>query len=127
MIQWFSKNEKSAIATICSTNITINKPGMEMISTAYACMLGLDSDDEKIAIQPISKDEYDGRQFPLECMFVLSGGKTYTRISSTDFVSRVGDFLHYDFKKKPKKFNCFFDQHENLLIIDLKKEIEAND
>lgn len=127
MIQWFSKNEKTAIATISSTNITINKPGMEMISSTYACMLGLDCDDGKIAIQPISKDEYDNRQFPLECMFVLSGGKTYTRISSTDFVSRVGAFLHYDFKQKPKKFNCFFDQHENLLIIDLKKEIEAND
>lgn len=124
MIQWFSKNEKKASATIYSTNITINKTGMDMISNAYAAMLGLDSDDGKIAIQPISKDDYDAKMYPEENMFILSGGKTYTRISSTDFVSKIGDFLEYDFKSNPKKFSCYFDQHEGLLIIDLKKEVK---
>ncbi len=124
MIQWFSKNEKKATATIYSTNITINKTGMDMISTAYAAMLGLDSDDAKIAIQPISKDDYDAKLYPEDNMFLLSGGKTYTRISSTDFVSKVGEFLKYDFKEKPRKFSCYYDQHESLLIIDLKKEVE---
>lgn len=123
MIQWFSKNEKKATATIYSTNITINKAGADMIGNAYAAMFGLDSDDSKIAIQPISKDEYDSKAFPEDNMFVLSGGKTYTRISSTEFVNRISDFLGYDFKKKSKKYSCYYDQHESLLIIDLKKEV----
>lgn len=127
MIQWFSKNEKSAIATIYSTNITINKVGMEKISTAFAVMLGLDCDDCKVALQPISKDQYDNKEFSDEYMFVLSGGKTYTRISSTDFVSKIGEYLNVDFKAKPRKYVCYYDQHENLLVIDLKKEVKEND
>lgn len=124
MIQWFSKNEKKATATIYQTNITINKIGMEMISEAYACLLGLDSDDYKIAIQPVSKDQYDSKSFPEDNMFILSGGKTYTRISSTEFVNHVAELLNYDFKNGAKKFSCFYDQHESLLIIDLKKEVK---
>ncbi len=123
MIKWFSKNEKKATASIYSTNITINKTGADMIGDAYAAMVGLDVDDSKIAIQPISKDQYDSKTYPEDNMFILSGGKTYTRISSTDFVNMVGNFLNYDFKKKPKKYSCYYDQHESLLIIDLKKEV----
>ena len=123
MIQWFSKNEKTATATFYPTNITINKPGMDMLKDAYACMLGLDVDDGKGAIQPISKDQYDKKAFPTDFMFVLSGGKTYTRISSTDFVSKVGEYLGYDFHDGTKKYECYFDQHESILVINLKKEV----
>ncbi len=123
MIQWFSKNEKKANVTIYPTNITINKTGSEMIKDAYAVMLGLDSDDSKVAIQPINKDQYDEKAYPEDNMFLLSGGKTYARISSTDFVNKIGEYLNYDFKEKPRKYECYFDQHESLLIIDLKKEV----
>ncbi len=123
MIEWFSKNEKKAVATIYPTNITINKAGVDMLDDAYAVMLGLDSDEAKIAIQPISKDQYDEKSFPEENMFTLSGGKTYSRISSTEFVNRIGDFLSYNFKQEPKKYACNFDKQTGLLIIDLKKEV----
>ena len=123
MIEWFSKNEKKAVATIYPTNITINKVGVTMLDDAYAAMLGLDSAEAKIAIQPISKDQYDEKSFPEENMFTLSGGKTYSRISSTEFVNRIGDFLSYNFKQAPKKYICHFDKQTGLLIIDLKKEV----
>lgn len=123
MIQWFSKNEKRAVATIYSTNITINKAGTEMMGYAYAAMVGLDKDDSKVAVQPIGLDEYEAKSYPEENMLLLSGGKAYTRISSTDFVARIGAFLGHDFKEKPRKYDCYFDQHEGLLIIDLKKEV----
>ncbi len=124
MIQWFSKNENKATATIYPTNITINKSGMEMISSAYAAMLGLDEDDMKIALQPVSKDEYDQGIYPLDNLFLLSGGKTYTRVSSTDFVNKVSRYMNIDFHEKSRKYVCYFDQHESLLIIDLKKEVD---
>lgn len=126
MIQWFSKNEKSAFATIYSTNITINKTGSEMIKDAYAVMLGLDEDDYKIALQPISQDEYEKKEYPVDNMFVLSGGKTYARVSSTDFVEKVSSLMGCNYKEKTRKYSCFYDQHEKLLIIDLKKEVSHN-
>lgn len=126
MIQWFSKNEKSAFVTIYPTNITINKAGSAMLKDSYAVMLGLDEDDYKIALQPISQDEYEKREFPVDNMFVLSGGKTYARVSSTDFVEKVACLMGCNFKEKARKYPCFYDQHEKLLVIDLKKEVSHN-
>ena len=99
MFQWFSKSEKNAIATIYSTNITINKPGVDILANSYAVMLGLDESNYKIALHPIS-------------------------VSSTDFVSKIGNLINHDFSKKPLKYKCYYDQKENLLIIDLRKEIK---
>lgn len=57
-------------------------------------------------------------------MFVLSGGKSYIRVSPTDFVSKIRNLINLDFSKKPLKYKCYYDQKENLLIIDLRKEIK---
>ncbi len=125
MIQWFRKNDdKKMVATIYPTNITINKPGLEKISNAYAAMVGLDDDEMKIAIKPLTKTEYESHHYPEENLFILSGGKTYTRISSTDFVNYVSMKLNKDFKQEPKKYACDYVREEEMLFIDLRKEIE---
>ena len=94
-----------------------------MISTAYAVLLGIDEDNSLIAIHPINKDEYDMEQYPIDQMFILSGGKTYTRISSTEFVMKVANFMKCDFKEHQKKYSCYYDDKQGLLFIDLKKEL----
>lgn len=53
-------------------------------------MLRLDVSNYKIALHPISQDDYESKKYPEENMFVLSGGKSYVRVSSTDFVSKIG-------------------------------------
>ena len=58
MFQWFSKNENNAVTTIYPTNITINKPGVDLLANSYAVMLGLDVSNYKIALHPISQDDY---------------------------------------------------------------------
>jgi hypothetical protein len=125
-INWFSRADKESLATIYPTNITINKPGSEKLIEAYAAYIGIVKDEKLVAIKPVSKDVYDKEGgHSREMLFVLSGGKTYTRISSTDFVSRIGQVLGYDFAKDgSKKFSCQFDEGEGVLFIDLKKEVK---
>ena len=101
MFQWFSKNEKNAVATIYPTNITINKPGVDLLANSYTVMLRLDVSNYKIALHPISQDDYESKKYPEENTFVLSGGKSYVRVSSTDFVSKIGNLINHDFSKKP--------------------------
>lgn len=122
-INWFSRADKESIATIYQTNITINKPGSEKLLTAYAAYIGIDAEGKAVAIKPISKDQYDEGGFEKDMVFLLSGGKTYTRVSSTDFVEKIGETIGYDFSSGPKKFSCQFDDSEGMLIIDLKKEV----
>lgn len=72
MFQWFSKSEKNAIATIYSTNITINKPGVDILANSYAVMLGLDESNYKIALHPISQDDYESKNIQkITCLFSL--------------------------------------------------------
>ena len=123
MIQWFNKNDKKMMATIYPTNITINKPGLDKISHASACMVGIDEEEKKIAIRPLTKTQFDSHLFDEGSIFVLSGGKTYTRISSTEFVNVISDLLGYDFKNGVKKFSCTYDDESDMLMIDLTKEV----
>lgn len=124
MIQWFNKNDKKMIATIYSTNITINKPGLDKISNAYAAMVGVDEDEMRIALKPLTKGQYDSHLYPEDSILLLSGGKTYTRISSTDFVNVISDLLSCDFKEGAKKYPCIYDEKEEILFIDLRKEVD---
>ncbi len=125
MIQWFQKNDnKKMMATIYATNITINKPGLEKISDAYAAMVGLDLDEMKIVVKPLTKTEYESKRYPQESLFTLSGGKTYTRISSTDFVTHVSEKTKLDFTTSPRKFVCDYVRVDDMLYIDLTKEVK---
>ncbi len=123
MIQWFNKNDKKMMATIYPTNITINKPGLDKISHAYAAMVGIDEEEKMIAVRPLTKSQFESHLYPEGSIFVLSGGKTYTRISSTEFVNVVSDLLGYDFKTGVKKFSCTYDDKNDMLMIDLRKEV----
>lgn len=94
------------------------------MANSYTVMLRLDVSNYKIALHPISQDDYESKKYPEENMFVLSGGKSYVRVSSTDFVSKIGNLINHDFSKSTLKYECHYDQKENLLIIDLRKEIK---
>lgn len=94
------------------------------MANSYAVMLGLDVSNYKFALHPISQDDYKSKKYPEKNMSVLSGEKSYVRVSSTDFVSKIGNLINHNFSKKPLKYKCYYDQKENLLIIDLRKEIK---
>ncbi|MCF0112477.1 MAG: hypothetical protein HUJ60_00695, partial [Bacilli bacterium] len=70
-------------------------------------------------------DEVESGHYPKEAMFPFSGGDTYTRISSTEFVGAIAKAFGYDFKEGKKKFPCRFDAQEKSLIIDLSKEVTS--
>ena len=122
-IQWFSKGDKAEFATIYPTNITINKAGASNMQDAYAALLGLDEEKKTVVIKPVSKDKYDGGFYDKDSLFILSGSKSYVRVSSTDFVNRISGLIKYDYSKGTKKYYCFYDKENEMLVIDLKKEV----
>jgi len=121
--EWFSRSDKESYATIYKTNITINKSGSSSLQSAYAAILGLDYENKLIAIKPIDKEKTEDGTLDKDMVFVLSGGDTYTRISSTDFVSKVSEITSYDYSTGKKKYLCHYDNKDKVLIIDLAKEV----
>lgn len=122
-ITWFSRADKESFVTIYKTNITVNKIGSSKIKDAYAALLGIDKDNKLIVLKPLGKDKVDEGTLDEDEVFILSGSPTYTRISSTDFVSEVSKLTSYDYSKGKKKYLCYYDNKEQALIIDLKKEV----
>lgn len=123
-ISWFNKDKKTGIATIYPTNITINKVVSDDIYDAYGVLLGIEKEKKLIVLKPVSINKYDEGTIDKSMFFKLSGGKTYSRVSSTDFVSEISSIFSLDFSSSPKKYTCLWDNEEKLVIINLSKEVK---
>jgi hypothetical protein len=123
-ISWFNKDEKLGVATIYATNITINKVISDVIDDAYGVLLGVDKNEKKIVLKPISINKYNEGTIDKNMFFKLSGGKTYSRVSSTDFINELGSLFSMNFSSSPKKYACVWDKDEKVVIINLTEEVK---
>ena len=58
-IQWFNKALKDGIASIYSTNITINKVGAINLDNAEYVQVGISLEDRYVIIKPININDID--------------------------------------------------------------------
>ena len=124
MINWFSRNKITPIATINQNGIVINKPGRDLLEKAYAVKLGIDTEKKEIVIRPLSVDEAESPAIDPDDVFPLTGGKSYTRISSRAFTSYLSILTKKDYSE-PKKYLCSYEEKENYFYVELDKEVEG--
>ena len=126
MIKWFDikEKDKNMIATICDTNITLNKHSCSYLSTAYTVMLGIDYSKKQILIKPLTKDVALRGDIPSSSQYNLSLRSTYARISNVEFIKEVKVLLGLDtFKPNPKKYSVSYCEKDHYLIINLEREV----
>ena len=126
MIKWFDidKKNKNCIATIYDTNITLNKHACDLIDSAYTVMLGIDYDNKALFIKPLNKDVATRGDIPSTSQYNITIRSSYGRISNVDFIKEIKGVLGIDsLKINPKKFNVEFNKTNNILKIDLTKEV----
>lgn len=121
MFEWIKGNAYSLNATLYSGNITLNASAAYYFKDIRWVMVGLDDKNKKIAIKPITKRELDLKLVPLQHLHKISIGKGYARISNKAVIQNVEAMLQL--KVDGLKFSAEFDDKENILIIDLNKEI----
>ena len=116
-IQWFNKALKDGIASIYSTNITINKVGAINLDNAEYVQVGISLEDRYVIIKPININDID---------FVdknLLLNLTYGRISNSDLIKMIEQKFELEFNSTPRKFKTKYIEGDNLLLIDLNKEV----
>lgn len=123
-ISWFNKDEKLGVATIYATNITMNKVISDIIEDSYGVLLGIDKEEKKIILKPISINKYNEGTIDKNMFFKLSGGKTYSRVSSTDFINEISSLFSMNFSSSAKKYTCVWDKDEKVVIINLTEEVK---
>ena len=126
MIKWFDidKKNKNCVATIYDTNITLNKHACDLINTAYTVMLGIDYDSKALFIKPLNKDVAMRGDIPSTSQYNITMRSSYGRISNVEFITEIKGVLGVDsLKIIPKKFNVEYIEANNILKIDLTREV----
>ncbi len=119
---WASKKPKDGIATIYESNITLNKAASSHFEHAYNVLLGLDENNKKVAIKPVSKEEFDIGAIPEEKRHKITVKPSYARVCNKKFISELADVANIDLQNGHSfKFKAHWDKSQSLLIIDLNK------
>lgn len=117
MFKWATGNAYSMIVTIYPTNLTLNTPAALKLKDAKYCMLGIDENEEKAAIKPVSREEIDMGLVPLENLHKISYGKGYARISNKSFVNDLSRYI--EITDQGVKIPLIYDETEKMLIMSL--------
>lgn len=117
MFEWVKGNAYSMLVTLYPNNFTLNNVAATYFEDIRWCCIGLDRNDHKVAIKPVTKREVDLKLIPLEQLHKVSMGKGYARISNKALIEEITELL-----KTPCngiKFAAHFDEQEKMLILDL--------
>lgn len=121
MYQWVRGNVNSNIVTLYPNNFTLNNIAASYFQDCRWCCLGIDKENYKIAIKPITKREIDLKLVPVENLHKVSMGKGYARISNKMIIEEIAKML--DETCNGIKFSAAFDEKEKMLVIDLQDRI----
>ena len=121
MYEWIKGSVFNMITTLYPTNITLNSSATTIFNDVRWVMLGLDRNNCRLAIKPITKREIDLKLVPLEQLHKISIGKGYARISCKSIIDEVNELLGKTFEGI--KLVTEYDEKDNMLIVNLSKEI----
>ena len=117
---WASKKPNDGVATIYESNITLNKAASSHFEHAYNVLLGLDVAQQKVAIKPVTKEEFDIGAIPEEKRHKITVKPSYARVSNKKFIKELAEVAGIDLQEGQSfKFKTYWEKKENLLVIDL--------
>ena len=120
---WASKKPLDELATLYEANITLNKSATSYFENAYIVLLGLDRENKRIAVKPVTKEEISLGYIPEEQRHNITVKSSYSRICNKLFLKEVAELtgLEYVEHHQSYKFKAFWDKKEDALIIDLNQ------
>ena len=121
-IKWFSSKEKIGSASFYNTNITLNTIASIPFEYAYRVQVGID-EKNNVVIQPLPKDKVMRGDLDEYTIYQIAIKKTYSRISSTSLMKKIGEALGIEFSNEPTKFETYWEENENVLIIKTEKGV----
>lgn len=121
MFTWVDGNTYMGVVTLYPNNFTLNNVASEHFKDVRWCCIGIDEQEKKVAIKPVTKREVDLNLVPLKQLHKVSLGKGYTRISNKSIIDRVSTLIQKECNGI--KFSTSFDEKEKMLIIDLNEPL----
>lgn len=121
MFQWIKGSAYSMIATVSTNYITLNNTASSYFKDVKWCLVGIDADDKKLAIKPVSKKDIDLAIYPKESLHKISVGNGYARISNKNIMQSLADICEKPLATNTK-YTASYDEKEDMLVVDLTSE-----
>ena len=122
MITFFEEKNKSGYASIYETNITLSSNMLNYLKECYRIRCGIDSDENKIYLFPLNKDQSLSNEINIDSLLKPSFSKTYVKISSSTLIRFIKEQLKIEIStNKYIKFKCEYDDNKKVIIIDTKE------
>lgn len=124
--EWTSRKPNKGKATLYESNITLNKSASTHFEHAYSVLLGLDPDNKRIAIKPVTKQEYERGMIPEEKRHKITVRSSYARVSNKRFMEQVAAIADLELRENNAfKFDTTWSDEDDALIIDLNQKGET--
>ena len=117
MFQWIKGNAYTMIATLNDTAITLNNSAAAYFADIRWCLVGLDDENKLMAINPVTKNEYDLHLYPMEDLHKISVGTGYARVSNKALMTSISALIGLPLDGL--KYLASWDEKEKMLVIDL--------
>lgn len=121
MFEWVKGNAYTMIVTLYPNNFTLNNVAAAYFDDIRWCCIGLDRENRRVAIRPVTKREVDLKLIPLEQLHKVSMGKGYARISNKALIEEITQLTGIECSGL--KVAAQFDEREKMLIIDLNEPV----
>lgn len=122
MIKWFNVKDRTGVANLYATNITLNTTAMFPFDSAYRVQVGMD-EEKNVIIKPENKEVVESGILDECCLLKIEFHKSFARISSSQLMKQISKELNIELGKNPIQFETKWDSVENILIIDTRKEV----
>jgi hypothetical protein len=122
MITFFEEKNKNGYASIYETNIKLSSNMLYYLKECYRIRCGIDSDENKIYLFPLNKDQSLSNEYNIDSLLKPSFSKTYAKISSSTLIRFIKEQLKFEISpNKYIKFKCVYDDNKKVIIIDTKE------
>ena len=119
---WASKKPSDGVATLYESNITLNKAASSHFDHAYNVLLGLDEESKRVAVKPISKEEFDIGAIPEEKRHKITVRSSYARVCNKKFLKEVSSLMNLDLSNNNSfKFVATWNSQDGFLVIELNQ------
>ena len=95
---------------------------LNYLKECYRIRCGIDSDENKIYLFPLNKDQSLSNEYNIDSLLKPSFSKTYAKISSSTLIRFIKEQLKFEISpNKYIKFKCVYDDNKKVIIIDTKE------
>ncbi|MEW6573751.1 MAG: hypothetical protein AB1374_08985 [Bacillota bacterium] len=120
-IEWYNPEVGTPIVSLAEYGLVFNKAASELLGNPNKIKLGFDKKNLIIAVASADNDDSSALQF------YGKERKGFTRINCKDFVRFITRYFPDINLVKAIRFLARMDKEEGILVVDLKKPIDAED